>query len=229
MKESNLSRREQSGNDWIIDGWIRPGETFGLFGEPKTCKSFVLLDMGLWIACGKPWHGSATKAGKVLYVDGSRTQTVGIRAQGWCQHNDAVRVPDHQFSVISDFIQLESPEAVQGLTNTIEGDESVVILDLSIPFDLGDRGLAEYAASLRQGLAKVRRAFAGALGLSVGTYGPADRASTMLGLDTSMVLDAKGSSAVNIRSLSKDRGPSKQFAMTEIKIDEDWSTLVLEG
>ena len=48
-----------------------------LFGEFRSLKSWVLLDLGLHLAAGKPWLGRfpIPEARKVLYVDEEMSQT----------------------------------------------------------------------------------------------------------------------------------------------------------
>jgi len=54
----------------LIEGLLREGETMNIVAAPKSKKSWLVLDLALSVALGKPWLGIyGTVPGKVLIVD----------------------------------------------------------------------------------------------------------------------------------------------------------------
>jgi len=59
-----------------------------LFGEPKSGKSFIALDMAVSIAAEQSWQGHATKTGAVVYVVAEGADEFGKRTRGMHQALD---------------------------------------------------------------------------------------------------------------------------------------------
>ena len=54
----------------VIDGLLREGETMNLIASPKTGKSWLVLDLAIAVATGRPWLSRfPTVAGDVLIID----------------------------------------------------------------------------------------------------------------------------------------------------------------
>lgn len=54
----------------VIERLLREGETMNLIAPPKTGKSWLVLDLAIAVATGRPWLGRfATAAGDVLILD----------------------------------------------------------------------------------------------------------------------------------------------------------------
>ncbi len=54
----------------VIEGLLREGETMNLIASPKTGKSWLVLDLAIAVAMGRPWLGRfPTVAGEVLIID----------------------------------------------------------------------------------------------------------------------------------------------------------------
>lgn len=54
----------------VIEGLLREGETMNLIASPKTGKSWLVLDLAIAVATGRPWLGRfPTVAGDVLIID----------------------------------------------------------------------------------------------------------------------------------------------------------------
>lgn len=54
----------------VIDGLLREGETMNLIASPKTGKSWLVLDLAIAVATGRPWLGRfPTVTGDVLIID----------------------------------------------------------------------------------------------------------------------------------------------------------------
>lgn len=54
----------------VIEGLLREGETMNVIASPKTGKSWLVLDLAIAVATGRPWLGRfPTVAGDVLIID----------------------------------------------------------------------------------------------------------------------------------------------------------------
>lgn len=54
----------------VVNGLLREGETMNLIASPKTGKSWLVLDLAIAVATGRPWLGRfPTVAGDVLIID----------------------------------------------------------------------------------------------------------------------------------------------------------------
>lgn len=54
----------------VIHGLLREGETMNVIASPKTGKSWLVLDLAIAVATGRPWLGVyATVPGEVLIID----------------------------------------------------------------------------------------------------------------------------------------------------------------
>jgi hypothetical protein len=53
---------------YLVKGLLDRGAFSVWYGKPKAGKSFVVLDLALHIASGRPWRGHRVTAGRVLYL-----------------------------------------------------------------------------------------------------------------------------------------------------------------
>jgi len=53
----------------VIEGLLRQGETMDIISAPKIGKSWLVIDLALSIATGRPWLGMETVKGDVLILD----------------------------------------------------------------------------------------------------------------------------------------------------------------
>ncbi|MBI1375823.1 MAG: AAA family ATPase [Phycisphaera sp.] len=53
----------------IIEGLLREGETMNVIASPKMGKSWLVTDLALSVATGRPWLGYACRGGDVLILD----------------------------------------------------------------------------------------------------------------------------------------------------------------
>ena len=68
---------------WVIRNVAEEDSLIGMFGPPKTGKSFVTIDMACCVATGKDWHEEKTKQGLVLYLAGEGHRGLSRRLLGW--------------------------------------------------------------------------------------------------------------------------------------------------
>lgn len=55
--------------DWVVDGLFARGSVSLICGNPKTKKTYTMLDCAVCVATGEPWLGRLTQAGTVLIID----------------------------------------------------------------------------------------------------------------------------------------------------------------
>ncbi len=68
---------------WLINGVLPAGGLIGLYGPPKSGKSFLAIDLALCIASGVPWHSKASAPGFVVYISAEGTAGLGQRVNAW--------------------------------------------------------------------------------------------------------------------------------------------------
>jgi hypothetical protein len=80
---------------WLIEDHLERDTLAVLFGEPKSGKTFVALDMALSVASGSLFHNKITQQGAVVYVAGEGLSGLKRRTKAWCiEHEiDALSLP----------------------------------------------------------------------------------------------------------------------------------------
>ena len=77
---------------WVIRGVAEEDSLIGMFGPPKTGKSFITIDMAACVATGKEWHGKTTNQGLVLYLCGEGHRGLSRRLLAWEQvHQESLK------------------------------------------------------------------------------------------------------------------------------------------
>lgn len=70
ISAGTLIKRHPQMRTPIIDGLLRSGETMNIIAGPKTGKSWLMIDLALAVATGRPWLGEfPTTQGDVLIID----------------------------------------------------------------------------------------------------------------------------------------------------------------
>lgn len=72
---------------WLIDRVLQDDGLAVVYGPPKSYKTFVVVDMALHIANGRPWRGLDVRRTHVLYIVAEGAPGVGPRAKAWCRRN----------------------------------------------------------------------------------------------------------------------------------------------
>ncbi|MGU3538113.1 AAA family ATPase [Methylobacterium sp. A54F] len=79
--------------EWTIAGLIGVGELSVWFGAPGEGKSLAIMDAGLHVAAGLPWHDRLTRRGAVLYVAAERPGLVKRRVAAWRKRHGLSGLP----------------------------------------------------------------------------------------------------------------------------------------
>ena len=106
---------------WLVRGLIVDGGLALIYGAPKSTKTFLVLDMAMHIAHGRPWYGLPVRQGGVLYVCGEGEAGVRQRMKAWRaeREGDPSEAP---FALLPQAINLyDSEEDVDRLILDIEG------------------------------------------------------------------------------------------------------------
>jgi len=118
---------------FLIEDAIETPCTGMVFGPSGGGKTFVALDMGFHIACGKKWLGKAVKQGPVFYVCGEGRHAIPRRMKAWETHHK-VQLPYNSFLMSSARIDF-SAESVRDMVfeidhlETVTGPPAVIIVD----------------------------------------------------------------------------------------------------
>ncbi len=144
---------------WLVDGLIAQGDCCIVYGEYGCMKSWVLLDLGLHIAAGKPWLGQfpVPHPQSVLYLDEEmheRTLRRRIKRLG----TDKTPLP---FMALSrKGVKFEEAEVSQLLASLIESgfDPDVVIVETLRRVMQGDEREAEAVATFWRNVQPILRA-----------------------------------------------------------------------
>ena len=79
----SLGDLEFKSPEWIIDGLLENNTFSVCFGAPAAGKTFLVIDMALCIASGRPFHGHDVKQGSVFYIAGEGHNGFARRAAAW--------------------------------------------------------------------------------------------------------------------------------------------------
>lgn len=134
--------------EWLVKGYLETNSLGLFYGDASSFKSFVVLDIGLCIAYGLPWHGNPVKQGSVVYVCGEGQNGLARRLMGWKGEfaKDKPR-PDETFIITRefDFCSLEDTlEFRTNIGNCCSTPPSLIIIDtLARNFGSGNENATE--------------------------------------------------------------------------------------
>ena len=82
-------------SEYLIDEVLPMEASGGLYGDDQTGKSFVLNDMAIHVALGRPWRGREVKQGPVLLIVGEGHRGIERRVAAWARyHLGEDKLPD---------------------------------------------------------------------------------------------------------------------------------------
>lgn len=116
-----------------------PEKSLGfLYGAPSSGKSFVVLDLAMHIAFGKPdWHGDAIDSdpsARVLYLAGEGALGFRARARAWAKQHGIpeAEIDSGRFKLLPVPVDMMRPGQVQKLVRTIQrsvGRVCLIVVD----------------------------------------------------------------------------------------------------
>ena len=115
---------------WIVKGVLPQSGLAVIYGASGAGKSFVVLDLALAIAQGRPWRGRKVRQGRVAYVAAEGADGFRKRLAAYAQHHkvDLTQVP---VSVLNGAPNLMLLEDAKDLAAGVlaAGDTSVIVVD----------------------------------------------------------------------------------------------------
>jgi len=135
---------------WVIKGVCEEDSLIGMFGPPKSGKSFISIDMACCVATGRDWHENKTNQGLVLYLCAEGFRGVSRRFLAWEKVNDTklkdskLHYSERGVQVLDDLdIEMMKNEAVT-IADTYKENPKLVIIDtLSRSFGPGSENSTE--------------------------------------------------------------------------------------
>lgn len=143
----------------LIEGVLDLDNTGIGYGRRGSYKSFMLFDMGLCVASGRPWHGRRVTQGVVLYVVAEGVSGVYQRAESWLTAYPGAD-PGERLLILPEPVNLlNEPEVNAIAVAAAEIDARFVIFDtLARCMVGGDENSAKDIGIAVAGLDIVRRA-----------------------------------------------------------------------
>lgn len=119
---------------WVVKDICEEDSVVAIFGQPKSGKSFVTVDLACNIVLGREWHGHETEQGSVVYLAGEGMRAISRRFLAWQQLN-ATRVKDAPLLISTRGARLLDDKDHQLLKDTIDrtqdesGKVKMIIVD----------------------------------------------------------------------------------------------------
>lgn len=116
---------------WVVEGLLLERSLAVIFGQPKSFKSFIALDLALCIASGRPFHGATVVRGRACYVaaEGHAAETRD-RVLAWCAENsvEPESLTDW-FRLVVSGIRLDDAKSVKEFLKGAPLDYDVFVFD----------------------------------------------------------------------------------------------------
>ena len=105
---------------WLVKNFLEQ-DSFGvLFGESQAYKSFAVLDFGMSVATGIPWHGHKVNQGNVVYICGEGHAGIGRRLSAWEIHHGRPHNGPAPLAATNGALDLLSTEVCMALKSSID-------------------------------------------------------------------------------------------------------------
>ncbi len=170
--------------NWTVDGILLERSLAMLYGEPKSFKTFIALDLALSIATGLPFHGVRTEKGRVCYVAAEgHARELGERVLAWTmEHKVDVAQLRGQFAMVTSGVRLDEPTSVKDFIKEDSAPCDVVFFDTLNRNMTGNENDTQDVTKVSAGCDYVRRALRTAVVLvhHTGVSGQRERGSSVL-------------------------------------------------
>lgn len=171
---------------WVIDGFLPDRGLFEIHGKRGEGKGFLVLDIGLSVQTGLPFHGRAVKRGQFVYVSVEGAAGLKLRRQAWVNARKYGAATGALFMTIA--VQLMKAEQVAAFIRDLRARTqkkiAIVVFDtLAKCMVGGDENNAKDMGLFIQGAEAVQRELDCLVGIvhHVGRNGDEERGSTALG------------------------------------------------
>ena len=108
--------------NWVVKDICEEDSVVAIFGQAKSGKSFVTVDLACNIALGRDWHGHETKQGSVIYLAGEGQRGIGRRVAAW-QTTNATHLQNAPLLISTRGARLLDEKDHQLLKDTIDRTE----------------------------------------------------------------------------------------------------------
>jgi hypothetical protein len=197
-----------------------------VFGAPGAAKSFLVMDIALCVASGKPWRGHRLERGKVHYIMAEGQATNTLRATAWVKYYEvAPEVVDENLTIIPTPVILTEP-GVRDYLPLVERDKpDMIVLDTKNLMFAGKESQGDdYGAMLRV-LHNIRQLAGGAAVILIDHSGLADDTRTRGsnaqkgGVETEIRVTDEGTyrKAVITRDKSGTEGAEWLFRLVQVE------------
>ncbi len=137
---ANDLRRIDLNEQYLVPGLIPAGRVGAVIADYSLGKTWLLIDLGLSLAFGRPWFGRATQERPVVYVAAEGMRGIPKRMAGWLvtygylppwlSLADMHEVLHDRFILSEHPVQLDHPAVEAGLINTMrQTGAGLLILD----------------------------------------------------------------------------------------------------
>lgn len=144
--------------EWQVEGILPENSLSVVYGEPASCKSFLVQHMALSIAFGRPWMGRKVKQGRVLYIAAEGKGGLGKRWRAWLKHHNVPRSMDCPFYSYGSAVNLGNAGEVKKVIESMSDGVTMVVVDTLNRSMIGaDENSAGDTGSFMDGAAMIQR------------------------------------------------------------------------
>jgi len=148
---------------WLVEGLWADQAVGVIGGEPKSCKSYLALDLAVAVASGTPClrHFPVRKTGRVLlYAAEDQPHVVRSRLENIARAAGVDFASLDVFAILASRIRLDSTNCRQYLQETVEAVKPVLLLlDPFVRLHAGDENVVADVAPLLGYLRDLQRRF----------------------------------------------------------------------
>jgi hypothetical protein len=145
--------------EYLVPSMFYKAATSKVFGSPGSTKSFMLLDIALSLATGRPWQGSALPRTRVHFVMAEGQAVNVTRALAWL-HDRGVPAAEIQdwFTAIPQGVLLTPEGVADYLALVAEDRPGFIILDTKNAMMAGEENSASDVAVMVRAMRAIRDA-----------------------------------------------------------------------
>jgi hypothetical protein len=213
--------------EYLVPSMFYKSSTAKVFGPPGGTKSYLILDLALCLATGRPWRGQRLGRHRVHYVMAEGEPVNRLRTRGWLHHYDVDPAELEGWLTVIPQGVLLTPEGVADYLPRVEADApALVILDTKNAMMDGDESSPSDAAVMVRALRAIRDAAAGACVLLVDHTGLFDETrgrgtnAVMAAMDTEILVtrDRSGLASAKVtRDKAADPGYTAYYRLHAVE------------
>jgi hypothetical protein len=215
----------------LVDGFLHQRALASVYGKWGEGKSFVMIDLALHIAIGRPWFGREVAQGPVVYFAPEGYVGLKRRRAAWCKHHRLDRTPE-DFALVRGSLNLQRPDGVTVEALAAEarrrGAKLIIVDTLNAVFGGADENDSAAMSKARHELERLRD-LSGATVIVVHHAGKdvsrGLRGSSVLGgaLDSILLIDERRIISTPPKGKQKDLEPAADipFALATVDLAPD--------